>query len=135
MKKTVILLAALLMLLSFASCSGMIKSSEAKEHIRGYFDAVEKKDYDLADTYLHPDSNIDSAEFFTQLEEKRNFDFSNIKIEKYTGFSAALYSSAVSGSTYSLKMDAIIGDEPVALEVQLVKNRNGFGINSILIRF
>ena len=60
MKKTVILLAALLMLLSFASCSGTIKSSEAKEQIRNYFDAVEEKNYALADTFLHPDSAIES---------------------------------------------------------------------------
>ena len=63
MKKTVILLAALLMLLSFASCSGAIKSSEAKEQIRNYFDAVEEKDYALADTFLHPDSAIESEVF------------------------------------------------------------------------
>ena len=135
MKKTVILLAALLMLLSFASCSGTIKSGEAKEQIRNYFDAVEEKNYALADTFLHPDSAIESEVFFGELESKRNFDCSNIEIERYTGFSTKLYLSTVSGTTYSLKMDAIIGDEPVALEVQLVKNRNGFGINSIHIRF
>ena len=128
MKRTLFLLISLVMVLFLSACSGGIKNDDAKEHVNGFFDAVKSEDYELASTFLHPERPTDLKTFFDSLKSQENLDFSNIEIEKYTGFSSSLYDSTVNGAAYSLNMTAIVSEKDIQIEIEIVKNDNGYGI-------
>lgn len=133
MKRIFSILFAVFTIFSLSACSGGIKGDEAKEHINGFFDAIEARDYETAATYLHPERPTDLKTFFEGLENKNNLDFSNIEIEKYTNFSFSYYDSTVDGSTYSLTMDTLASDTKIEIKIEIVKNDNGFGIYNFKI--
>lgn len=128
MKKITCLFVILMLLISLSSCSLGISGDEAKEFINEFFQAIEKEDYDTAKTFLHPERPADLQIFFEGVESSDNVDFSSIVVEKYTGVSSAVYDSTVGGSTYSLSMDISASGKTAEVEVELVKNDNGFGI-------
>lgn len=116
-------------ILLFSSCSGGIKGSEAKAHINEFFAAIVDEDYSNAENLLHPERPADLNEFFASIEEAEGIDFQEgIEIERYTGFSSALYDSTVKGSTYELTMNTTIGEKKVEFTIEIVKNEAGFGI-------
>ena len=116
-------------ILLFSSCSGGIKESEAKAHINEFFAAIVDEDYSNAENLLHPECPADLKEFFTSIEEAEDIDFQEgIEIERYTGFSLALYDSTVKGSTYELTMNTTVGEKKVEFTIEVVRNEAGFGI-------
>ncbi len=122
-----IVLCSLIFLLS--SCNGGIDSSEAKAHINEFFTAIVDEDYKKADTLLHPELSIDLETFFENAEKENCVDFQDgIEIEKYTGFSSALYDSIVNGSMYELTMKTMVGEKAVEFTVKIVSNETGYGI-------
>ena len=128
-RRTIIALIACLCCFSFASCGNGIKGSEAKTTINDFFAAVSVEDYEKAEGLLHPDRPADLKDFFTYAETEKGLDFQKgVEIEQYTGFSTALYDGSVGGSTYELTMQARIGDKQVEFKIELVKNKNGYGI-------
>lgn len=131
MKKIVSLLMAAVLTLTFSACSGGIQEDEAKAHIHAFFSAVEAEDYELAATFLHPERPADLKAFFEGLESEKDLDFSNIEIVNYTGFSSTNYDSVLDGSAYSLKMDTSVSGEAVKIEIEIVKNGNGYGIYNL----
>lgn len=133
MKKAVSLLVVIIMLFSLSACSGGIKGDEAKAYINDFFNAIEAGDHGSAATFLHPDRPIDLKVLFERLQNENSLDFSNIEVDRYTGFSCAYYDSTVNGSEYSLRMDTIVSGKNVQLEIQIVKNDNGYGIYNIEI--
>lgn len=122
-----IVLCSLIFLLS--SCSRGIDTSEAKAHINQFFSAIVDENYKKAETLLHPELSIELETFFVNAEKENCVDFQDgIKIEKYTGFSSALYDSIVDGSMYELTMKTTVGEKTVEFTVKIVNNETGYGI-------
>lgn len=128
LKFTVPVLVVIIVILSFAGCSGGISRDDAQAHIRDFFDAIETKDYEQACALLHPERPADLETFFEGLSYAEDLDFSKIEITKYTGFSSSFYDSTVGGSTYSLSMNVKAGDNEIKMKIEIVRNDNGFGI-------
>ena len=76
-------------------------------------------------------SGADLEAFFQGLESQAGLDFSNIVIDKYTGFSSSYYDSTVKGAAYSLDMDVLAGGQDLEIEIEIVKNDNGYGIYNL----
>lgn len=114
------------------SCDNGIKRDEAKATINEFFAAVVAEDYDKAESLLHPERPAGAEAFFSKVENAENIDFqAGIEVEKYTGFSSALYDSTVNGPTYELTMRTKVGDRKVIFTIEIVKNENGYGIYNI----
>ena len=73
--------------------------------------------------------------FFSPIHPWKNVDFSSVNIEKYTGFKSSFYDGSVDGSTYSLTMKVTASDKIVQMEIEIVKNDNGYGIYNLDIDF
>ena len=117
-----------------SSCSGGINSQEAKSHINSFLAEIEKSDYQSASTYLHIERPANLEAFFEGIEKDKGIDFQQtITIKEYTGVSFSYYDSTVGGSTYSLDMVIVVGDDEFTLSVELVRNNNGFGIYNLNI--
>ena len=117
---------------SLASCGNGIKGDEAKALINDFFAAIVAEDYDKAESFLHPERPADLEAFLLNVEQEENVDFqAGIEIEKYTGFSTAMYDSKVNGSTYELTMRTKVGDKTVKFTIEIVKNENGYGIYNL----
>lgn len=128
LKSMAFMLIILVAVFSFIGCSGKISDDEAKEHIRGFLDAIEAEEYDTASDFLHPERPADLKSFFEGLENAKGLDFSAIEITDYTGFSYTYYDSSVKGSTYSLNINAKASDKEIKMEIEIVENDNGYGI-------
>lgn len=138
MKKYVLRIALVLlsclMLLSAVSCSDGVDTDQAKTDVRAFLSAAGKEDYETAATYLHPDRPADLATYFARVEAEEKVDFSaGIEILKETGFSYSYYDSEVDGSAYELDLDVRIGGVTAEIEVEVVKNDNGYGIYNLEI--
>lgn len=136
MKKTLknifFTVAALICVVSLASCSGGIKGDDAKAYINDFFDAVSAEDYERAEALLHPDRPADLEEFFLNIEEKEDLDFqSGIEVERYTGMSSSYYDSTVDGSRYELVMQVSVDEKVVEFTIEIVQNENGYGIYNL----
>ena len=60
------------------------------------------------------------------------FDFqAGIEVERYTGFSSALFDSTVNGSIYELTVLTKVGDKKVIFTIEIVNNKNGYGIYNL----
>lgn len=135
MKKVICIFLAFIIVFSLSACSGGISKDEAKAHIDGFFEKVSSEDYKAAEEFLHPERPADLQVFFEALENEKSIDFSSINIEKYTGFKSSLYDSSVGGSTYSLTMNIAASDKIIQMEIEIVKNDNGFGIYNLDVDF
>lgn len=135
MKKIACILLTFMILFSLSACSGGISGDEAKAHINEFLEKVEGEDYAAAEEFLHPERPANLQEFFEALENEKNVDFSSINIEKYTGFKSSFYDSSVDGSTYSLTMKIAASDKIIQMEIEIVKNDNGYGIYNLDIDF
>ncbi len=128
---TILFILVLTLIFSLGGCSGGISGDDAKTHINGFLDAIEKSHYEDAATYLHPERPTDLKAFFEFVEKEENLDFSSIEITKYTGFSASFYDSTVGGSTYTQSMKVDVGGKEAEMEIEIVKNDNGYGIYNL----
>lgn len=135
MKKIVSIFLVLLFVISLSACSGGISSDEAKSYINGFFEMVASEDYEAAEEFMHPERPADLQEFFEALENEKNVDFSSISIEKYTRFKSSFYDSSVDGSNCSLTMKIAVSDKIIQMEIEIVKNDNGYGIYNLDIDF
>lgn len=135
MKKIVSLFLAFSLVFTLSACSGGISGDEAKSHVEGFLEKVSSEDYKGAEGFLHPERPADLKTYFTGIEKERKVDFSNISIEKYTGFKSSLYDSSVDGSAYSLSMNVSCDDTAFQMEIEIVKNDNGYGIYNLDIDF
>ncbi len=133
-RRTFIIFVACLCVFSFTSCGKGIKGDEAKAFINDFFAAIVDEDYDKAEEFLHPKRPADLETFLLNVEKEENVDFqSGIEVEKYTGFSSALYDSTVDGSTYELTMRTNVGDKEVEFIIEIVSNEDGYGIYNLNI--
>ena len=129
MKNIVIILVACLCIFSLVSCGNGIKGDEAKALINDFFAAIVAEDYDKAEEFLHPERPADLEAFLLNVEEEKNVDFqAGIEIEKYTGLSSSVYHSDVDGSRYELTMRTKVGDKKVTFTIEIVNNKDGYGI-------
>lgn len=131
MKRLSAILITIFVTISLCACSGGISGDEAKTYINDFLDAVETGDYELATTFLHPDQTENLEVYFGMLKDWHGVDFSDVEIVRYTGFSSSYYNSTVDGSIYRLRMDATVSGTSVAMEIEIVKNDNGYGIYNI----
>ncbi|MBQ3547132.1 MAG: hypothetical protein IJA44_01490 [Clostridia bacterium] len=131
MKKVASIFLILMFVFSLSACSGGVSGDEAKSHINGFLEKIESEDYEAAEKFLHPERPADLQEFFEALENEKNVDFSSINIEKYTEFKSSLYDSSVGGSTYSLTIKIAASDKIIQMEIETVKNDNGYGIYNL----
>ena len=134
-KKILSLVLATGLVLSLSACSGGIDGEEARTYVSDFFDTVETGDYAAAAAFLHPERPADLEAFFQGLESQEGLDFSNIVIDKYTGFSSSYYDSTVKGAAYSLDMDVLAGGRTLEVEIEIVKNDNGYGIYNLDVDF
>ena len=130
-KGTILFFLVLTLIFSLVGCSGGISGDDAKTHINSFLDAIEKSDYEEATTYLHPERPTDLKAFFEFIEKEEDLDFSSIEITKYTGFSSSYYDSTVGGSTYTQSMKVDVGGKEAEMEIEIVKNDNGYGIYNL----
>ena len=122
-------------ILPLAACSAGISGDEAKAHINEFLAAVAAEEYDKAESLLHPDLDADLEVFFRDIVEKNDLDFQKgITVEGYSAFSSAVYSSRVGGATYELTTETLVGDEPIRFVIEIIRNKNGYGIVSLDIR-
>ncbi len=135
MKKFACIILAFMIVFSFSACSGGISGDEAKAHINEFLEKVEGEDYAAAEEFLHPERPANLQEFFEALENEKNVDFSSINIEKYTGFKSSWYKSSVGGSSYISTMNVSVSEKIIQMEIEIVKNDNGYGIYSLDIDF
>ena len=135
MKKFICICLLFIIVFSLSACSGGISGDEAKTHINGFLEKIEAEDYEAAEEFLHPERPADLQDFFEALENEKNVDFSSVNIEKYTGFKSSFYDGSVDGSTYSLTMKVTASDKIVQMEIEIVKNDNGYGIYNLDIDF
>lgn len=133
LKKTLLIVSVLAILLT-VGCSGGIRGEEAKKQINEFLDAVEAENYELASTFLHPERPADLKTFFESLKNEKSLDFSSgVEIVKYTGFSSSYYDSTVDGSTYTLAMKGTAGEQEFEMQIEIVRNDNGYGIYNLYI--
>lgn len=139
MKKLICILTAIAITLALCACSGGISGDEAKDYVEDFFDAVEEAaedgDFEIAESFLHPDCPAEIEAFVEAVSEDKGVDFSSIEIVKYTGFSASYYDSRVDGSRYGLSMQLSISGESAKAEIELVNNDKGYGIYNFNIKF
>lgn len=135
MKKLIGIFLIFIFTVSLCACSGGISGNEAKTHINGFFKKIESEDYAAAEEFLHPERPAELQVFFETLEDENYVDFSSISIEEYTGFKSSFFDSTVGGSTYSLTMKIAASDKIIQMEIELVKNDNGYGIYNLDIDF
>lgn len=135
MKKFVCVFLILIIGFSLSSCSGGISGDEAKTYINEFFEKISSEDYAAAEEFLHPEHPAELQVYFETIENEENVDFSSINIERYTGFKTAMYDSTVGGSTYSLTMKISVSDKIGMMEIELVKNDNGYGIYNLDTEF
>ena len=134
MKKVVFFVTMIAFAVLLCSCSGGITGEEAKTALNEFFTAVESGDYTSAEKYLHPDHTGDLKAFFDSISESKNVEFSDITIEKYTGFSSALYDSSVGGARYELSVRLSLSGKGADAKFAFAKNDNGFGICDMYVR-
>ena len=135
MKKHIISAILIVMLLiSLCSCAGGIKLDDAKSHIDNFFEAIESGNFEDAKSFLHPERPADLKLFFDGVSKDKNLDFSNIEIKSFKNFSAALYDTTVGGSTCELTMVVDISGEEIDIVIEIVSNKNGFGIYNLDIK-
>ena len=135
MKKVASIFLTFLIVFLFSACSGGISGDEAKSYINDFLEKISAEDYEGAKEFLHPERPADVEELFEALKSEENIDFSDFKIEKYTGFRSALYDSTVDGSAYSLTMKVSASDRILQMEIEIVKNDNGYGIYNLVLDF
>ena len=135
MKKLISAFLAFVVAFSLCACSTGISGDEAKSFINEFLEEIESEDYKAAEEFLHPDRPADLQTFFETVEKDNGVVFSDINIEKYTGFESSLYDSTVGGSTYSLTMKISASDKVLGMEIELVKNDSGYGIYNLDIDF
>ena len=135
MKKLIGVFLIFVFTVSLCACSGGISGDEAKSHINGFFEKIESEDYAAAEEFLHPERPAELQVFFETLENEHNVDFSNIRIEKYTGFKSSVFDSTVSGSVYCLTMNVAVSDKIIEMAIEIVKNDNGYGIYNLDVDF
>lgn len=127
-------LLVLVLSLSLISCENRVTKDEAKEQVNKLLDAVVDERFDDAKSLLHPKRAFDVQDLFERAEAEYNVDFQDsIELERYTGFSSAVYSSEVDGSSYELEMDIVVSGKALELTVEVVRNNSGFGIYDIEI--
>lgn len=125
------ILIALSMVLTLFGCGKGIKEDEAKAYANSFLEAIEEEDYETAESLLHPDKPGSVSDLCMALEMGLGLDFQEgIEIKDYVELSSTLYDSTVSGSTYSLEMEASVSGVDLIISIQLVKNENGYGIYS-----
>ncbi len=127
------LIVLVMLLCSLTSC---IDGDRAKGTVSDFLAAVEKEDFELAETYLHPERPADLKEYFNMVEEAKQVDFqAGIEILRYSGFKSSHYDSTVGGSTYETTVKAEIGGKNVSITVEVVENDVGYGIYNFTIDF
>ena len=131
MKKMLCLLTCVVFVFALSACSGGINGDEAKVYINDFLAEVEKGDYAAAKAYLHPDRPANLQAFFEGVATEGDVDFSKISVEKYTNVSSAIYDSSVGGAKYALTMEVDASGKTIEMEIEIVRNDNGYGIYNL----
>lgn len=135
MKK--IKIGVLLLVIVFAICAVTSCKSDGKnkneEFINSFLSELQAKNYEKAETYLHPERPASLSEFFQAFEKGVGIDFAdgfeNINYES-TSFTA--YDSSVEGSSYIAQITADVSSKQLKMEIEIVENDNGYGIYNFL---
>ena len=131
MKKIIAVFLVVMLVFSLCACSKGISGKEAKQHVNEFLEKVKAEDYSAAEEYLHAERPADIQMFFEGLEHAEGVDFSTVSIKEYTGLRSTLYDSTVGGSTYTLMMKLSVSGKTAELEIELVRNENGYGIYNL----
>lgn len=135
MKRFVIFMLLVSIILGLCACSGGIDSKEAKDDIALFFSTVERGEYDEAAGFLHPDRPADLKSFFAAVGQEEGVDFSDIQIERYTGYRFSWYNSEYDGSACGFDIDVRVNGKLAEIEVLIVRNDAGYGIYEFDIDF
>lgn len=137
LKQVIALSLGFFLLLFLSACSGGIQREEAQKYTEDFFAAVSEDDYEKAATLMHPDRGTSQEllqEFLEAIESDHDIDFSEgTVIEKYTGFTSALYNSDIGGASYTLTFQITIGASQWSGSTEVVRNDAGTGINNISV--
>lgn len=130
-KHLLLTLMALVLAFSLVGCANRVKKDEAKEQVNAFIDNVRAGNFEGAKEYLHPERPLDIETYFARKELEYGVDFqSGIEITR-TDYSSAMYESEVDGGEYELEMNIIVSGVALEMNIDVVRNDNGFGIYSI----
>ena len=130
MKKVLILAVALILCFALIGCGK--ETDKAKETAEGFLSSIASGDFENAKTYLHPDRAINIEKYFNDYEAWSGVDFQKgIKVKKYTEYSYSVYDSDVNGSEYELEIRISVGGKTLEINIDVVRNDNGYGIYEI----
>lgn len=122
----------LMLVFSLASCSKGITKGEATDEVETFLENVSNGDFDKASAQIHPTRAIGVEYLFNMQELRMGVDFqSGIEIKRYTSLSSSYYDSEVDGSDFDVEMEIIVSGKTIGLEIEIVKNDEGYGIYSV----
>ena len=134
LKLATILSICLICVLSLCSCGEGIDSEKAKETADNFLQAISIADYDTAETYLHPEYDVDLAEFFGKFEKENNVNLkSGITITGTTGytssFSIIFIENPINSSKYKLSASGKADDKNILIELEVYEDGKGMGVS------
>lgn len=133
MKRALCLILTLCLLLLLGGCG--VSRTDAQQYAEYFFTDVQAGDYETAAGLMHPGLHMSPEQLQKSLEEleiQYHIDLqAEVTIEKYTGFSSALYDSKVKGSQCTLTFRITVGGEDLTCAVTVVSNSAGKGISKV----
>ena len=129
-----LMMAVAMMMLTVGCAENRVTRDEAKETTQSFLTAVSQGDFERARSYMHPQWLGNLEGYFNGKETALGIDFQKgIEVTKYTNFSSALYDSDVDGSEYELEAWLTVDGAPLELEIEIVRNDQGYGIYTLEI--
>ena len=124
MKKLLIILCALLMLLSFSSCSE-VERSDAEQVANNLIKYIEQGDYDSASDMFCEDADVDGitlSELLNQFESATGLDLqSGIEIVEFTAYESKYSGSYGTVPCGFIDFQTTIDGEAVNIDVDMLK--------------
>ena len=119
----------------FQDMTGSINYEDAHKLIDDFLDAVVNCDYELAESYLHPERKTSLKDFFDNFRIETSIDFSNgIGDKLYSNVSSVAYDSTVDGATYLAEFMTVSKGNLIEITIEIVENDNGYGISNFTLK-
>ena len=125
------------MLSSLSGCTG-IKHEEAKEIMVKFFDALQEKNYEKAESYFHPwafsEGVVQKGELEQIMETAKQdgIDFtSGYEIVRYTSIS---FRASIGASTYNCTAEMKTGNTSFTVEMAFYRDNSAIGITAFYMQ-
>lgn len=115
---------------AFQNITGSINYEDARKLTDDFLDAVVNGDYELAESYWHPERREkDLKEYFDNFTTETSIDLSDgIGAKLYSDETTVGYDSTVDGATYAAEFMVKSNKKTVKISLEIVKNDIGYGL-------